>query len=143
MILAGERERVAAFVASRIRDMGTPPEKDYEAIGVVKDGRIIGGVIYAEFREIAPGEHDIRMHCAGEPGWLTKASLRVFFRYPFVDLRCIRVTATVARANKRALDMNRRLGFEIEGCIRDGYGTGRDGLLLGMRRRDCRWIGAK
>src|ERR1041384_5779625 len=113
MILAGERERVAKFVAERIRDMGTPPEKDYEAIGVLKGGELIGGVIYTEWREIAPGQHDIRMHCAGDPGWLTKSTLRTFFSYPFVDLRCVRVTATVARANKRALDLNRRLGFKI------------------------------
>ncbi len=120
--------------------MGSPPEKDYEAIGVLKDGKLIGGVIYAEYREIAPGEHDIRMHCAGEPGWLTKTTLRTFFSYAFDQLRCIRVTATVARANKRALDMNTRLGFKIEGCIKDGYGTGKDGLLLGMQKATCKWI---
>lgn len=120
--------------------MREPPQKDYEALGVVKGNRLIGGVIYCEFREIAPGEHDIRMHCSGEPGWLTKATLRVLFGYPFCQLGCIRVTGVVARANKRALDLNRRLGFQIEGCIRDGYGTGKDGLLMGMLRRDCRWI---
>jgi len=140
VILAGQREAVAAWVASRIRDMREPPRADYEAIGVVRGGEIIGGVIYAEFRVIADGEHDIRMHCAGEPGWLTRKTLAVFFGYPFGQLGCIRITATTARANKRALDMNRRLGFQIEGCLRDGYGAGRDGLLLGMLRRECRWI---
>jgi RimJ/RimL family protein N-acetyltransferase len=141
MILAGQRELVAKFVSQKIRDMGTPPEKDYEAIGVIgKGGELIGGCIYVEYREVSPGEHDIRMHCAGEPGWLTKATLRVFFSYPFHSLKCVRVTATVAKANKRALDMNRRLGFKIEGCIKDGYGTGRDGLLLGMRKAECKWI---
>lgn len=140
MILANDRERVARWVAERIRDMGEPPVKDYEAIGVTKDEIIIGGVIYTEFREIARGEHDIRMHCAGEPGWLTRQTLRVFFEYPFVQLACIRVTATVSKANRRARDLNERLGFKIEGCIKDGYGTGKDGLILGMRRQDCRWI---
>lgn len=140
MILSGQRERVAAWVASRIRDMGTPPLRDYEAIGVVRDDELIGGVIYSEYRQIAPECHDLRMHCAGEPGWLTRASLKSLFGYPFHQLGCIRVTATVARANKRALDMNRRLGFQIEGCVRDGYGPGRDGLLLGMKRSECRWI---
>lgn len=140
MILSGHRDRVAEWVASRIRDMGAPPTRDYEAIGVLKGGELIGGVIYSEYREIAPGHHDMRMHCAGEPGWLTRASLRALFGYPFNQLGCCRVTATVNRSNKRALDMNRRLGFCIEGCIRDGYGPGRDGLLLGMLRRECRWI---
>lgn len=120
--------------------MGAPPSADYEAIGVIRAGVLIGGVIYSEYREIAPDVHDMRMHCAGDPGWLTRATLRAFFGYPFNQLGCIRVTATVARANRRALDMNRRLGFAIEGTIRDGYGPGRDGLLLGMLRRECRWI---
>ncbi len=120
--------------------MGTPPDKDYEAIGVLKDGELIGGVIYTNYHELAPGQHDIMMHCAGEPGWLTRSTLRTFFEYPFVQLRCIRITATVAKANKRARDLNQRLGFKIEGCIKDGYGLGKDGLLLGMRKADCKWI---
>lgn len=140
MILVGQRELVAAWVASRIKTMREPPHKDFEAVGVVKGGEIIGGVIYCEYREIAPGEHDIRMHCAGGPGWLTRTSLRALFAYPFQQLKCIRVTGVVARGNRRALDLNKRLGFQIEGCIRDGYGAGKDGLLMGMLRRDCRWI---
>jgi RimJ/RimL family protein N-acetyltransferase len=141
MILAGQRERVAAWVAGRIRDMETPPDRDYEAIGVIgKGGELIGGVIYTEYREMAPGQHDIRMHCAGQAGWLTPKTLRTFFAYPFLQLSCIRVTATVSRANKKALDLNRRLGFQIEGCIRDGFGLGKDALIMGMKRHECRWI---
>jgi RimJ/RimL family protein N-acetyltransferase len=131
MIVVGQRDLVAAWVASKIKDMREPPQKDFEAVGVARDGRLIGGVIYVEYREVAPGEHDIRMHCA---------TLRAFFQYPFEQLRCCRVTGVVARANKRALDLNRRLGFKIEGCIRDGYGTGKDGLLMGMLKDECVWI---
>lgn len=140
MIVVGQRDLVAAWVASKIKDMREPPQKDFEAVGVARDGRLIGGVIYVEYREVAPGEHDIRMHCAGEPGWLNKATLRALFSYPFEQLKCVRVTGVVARANKRALDLNRRLGFKIEGCIRDGYGAGKDGLLMGMLKDECAWI---
>jgi RimJ/RimL family protein N-acetyltransferase len=140
MILAGNRELVAAYLKERIRDMGEAPTKDFEAIGVVKGGRLIGGVVYTEYKEIAPGQHDIRMHCAGEPGWLTKATIRLFFSYPFLQLRCVRVTAVVSKANVRARDLDERLGFKLEGCIKDGFGTGRDGVIYGMTRRDCRWI---
>jgi RimJ/RimL family protein N-acetyltransferase len=122
--------------------MGAPPQVDYEAIGVVRDGVMIGGVIYTEWREVRPGsdEHDIRMHCVGEPGWLTKTTLRAIFSYPFLQLRCIRVTGIVTKSNRRARDMNERLGFKLEGKIEDGFGTGRDGIIYGMRRQDCRWI---
>lgn len=140
MILTGERERVAKWMASRIRDMTEVPTKDFEAIAITRDGKIIGAVMYTDYREIAPGQHDISMHCSGEPGWLTKATLRVFFTYPFEQLCCVRATGIIARSNKRALDLNRRLGFKIEGCIRDGFGVGKDGLITGMLKRECRWI---
>lgn len=120
--------------------MEKPPEKDFEAIGVVRDGRIIGGVVYTEYREVSVGEHDIRMHCAGMPGWLTKATLRAFFSYPFTQLKCVRVTGTVAKANKAARSLNERLGFRNEGCVRNGFGRGRDMIMYGMLRQECRWI---
>lgn len=140
MILAGQRDLVAQWVAGKIRDMEKPPEKDFEAIGVVRDGRIIGGVVYTEYREVSAGEHDIRMHCAGMPGWLTKATLRAFFSYPFTQLKCVRVTGTVAKANKAARSLNERLGFRNEGCVRNGFGRGRDMIMYGMLRQECRWI---
>lgn len=141
MILAGQKALVAQYVASKIRDMGTPPEKDYEAIGVIgKGGEIIGGVVYTHYQELAPGEHDIRMHCAGEPGWLTKHTLRVFFSYAFQQLHAVRVTGCVAKANRKARVLNERLGFRQEGCIRSGFGQGKDMIIFGMLRSECRWI---
>lgn len=140
MILAGQKELVAKWVASRIRDMGQPPEKDYEAIGIVKDGKLIGGVIYTLYIELTDGQHDIRFTASGEPGWLTKASLRVIFGYPFNQLQCIRVSALCAKSNKRSRDLVERLGFVAEGNIRHAFGMGRDGILYGMIRQNCRWI---
>lgn len=139
-LFPGARKEIATWVASRIRDMGPPPQRDYEAIGVCSDGKLIGGVIYTMYHELLPGQYDIQMSCAGDPGWLTRKTLRMFFSYPFKQLNCVRVTALVAKSNKRARDMNERLGFRMEGCIRDGYGIGRDGILLGMQKRDCKWI---
>jgi RimJ/RimL family protein N-acetyltransferase len=140
MILAGQKDLVAKWVAARIHDMRQPPEKDYEAIGVVKDGRIIGGVIYTLYIELADGQHDIRFTASGEPGWLTKASLRAIFSYPFNQLQCIRVSALCAKANRRSRDLVERLGFVAEGNIRHAFGMGRDGILHGMLKQDCRWI---
>jgi RimJ/RimL family protein N-acetyltransferase len=141
MILAGQKQLVAAWVASRIKDMRVPPEKDYEAIGVTaQGGELIGGVIYTEYREIAPGQHDIRMHCAGEPGWLTRQTLRVFFSYPFIQLQAVRITGVVAKGNKKGRALNLRLGFREEGCLRHGAGEGRDVIIYGMVRAACPWI---
>ncbi len=121
--------------------MDGPPEKDYEAIGVLKNGNLIGGVIYSHYFELAPGEHDIRLTASGEPGWLTKASLRAIFDYPFNQIHCIRVSALCAKANTTSRDLVERLGFVAEGKIRASFGSGRDGILYGILRHECRWIG--
>ena len=142
-ILAGQRETVARWVAGRIKDMDGPPEKDYEAIGVMRDGKLIGGVIYNNYFEIAPHQYDIRFTASGETGWLTKASLRVIFGYPFENLHCIRVSALCAKGNKRSRDLVERLGFVAEGNIRHAFGTGRDGIFYGMLKHECRWIGQR
>lgn len=139
MILAGERERVAIWVASRVRGM-KPPEGKYEALGVVKGGELIGGVIYTNLKDLPFGGAAIEMDCAGEPGWLTRSTLKALFGYPFLQLGVVRITTMVAKANRRARKMNERLGFKQEGCIRNGFGGGRDMIVYGMLRSECRWI---
>lgn len=142
MILAGQKALVAAYVASKIRDLYEPPTKDFEAIGVVgKGGELIGGVIYTEWREIAPGQHDIRLTAAGEPGWLTRRAIRILLGYPFKQLNCIRLTSVVAKPNRPARALNERLGFKEEGCIRHGRGIGKDCIIYGLLRADAeKWI---
>jgi RimJ/RimL family protein N-acetyltransferase len=142
-VLAGQKQKVAQWVADRIRDMDGPPAKDFEAIGFLRDGNLIGGVIYNNYFELAPRQHDIRFTASGEPGWLTKASLRVIFGYPFDSLSCIRVSALCAKGNKRSRDLVERLGFVAEGTIRHAFGTGRDGIFYGMLKHECRWIGQR
>jgi RimJ/RimL family protein N-acetyltransferase len=140
MIVSGQREAVAEWVAGRIRGMWELPLKDFEAIGVVRDRQLIAGVVYTDYREIASGEHDIRMCCAGEGPWLTKSTLRVFFEYPFHQIRCVRVTALSAKANRKSRDLATRLGFKEEGCVRHGLGTGKDMMVYGLLKHECRWI---
>src|SRR3546814_19106894 len=53
----------------------------------------------------------IHMGAAGEGLWLTRESLRVSFAYPFLQLKCRRVTTVVASRNVTALAFNKKLGF--------------------------------
>lgn len=140
MILTGQREIVRDWICNQVRDIYAKPERDYEAMAVVRRGAIIGGVLYHNYHEVAPGQHDIMMSAAGAPGWLTPKTLRTFFSYPFETLGCIRITTIAAKSNKKARALNDRLGFTLEGVIRDGRGIGRDSVAYGMRKADCRWI---
>lgn len=141
MILTGQRDLVAAFVASRIRDTYTSPQRDFEAIGVVRDGKLIGGVVYSNYHEIAPSQHDIMLTSAGDPGWLTRGAIKVLIGYPFEQLACIRLTSIISKANKPARELNERLGFKLEGKIRHGRGIGKDCLVYGLLKEDAnKWL---
>lgn len=140
LIVSGQKERIRDWICGQISDIYAKPERDYEAIGVVRDGQIVGGVLYHNFHEIAPGQHDIMMSAAGQPGWLTKATLKAFFSFPFHDLACVRITTITAKTNRKARNLNERLGFKIEGVLRDGRGVGRDSIAYSMLKRECRWI---
>jgi RimJ/RimL family protein N-acetyltransferase len=141
LIVTGHRERVAAWVCDLARDIPKIKNGEYEAIGVINaNNNIIGGVIYSHYGELPDGTHDIMMSCAGIPGWLTPKTLRVLFEYPFIQLACSRVTTLAAKANQRARSLNLRLGFTQEGMVRGAFGKGRNGILYGMLKEECRFI---
>ena len=142
-IVAGEQYRplVRDWVFERVRDLRTPPERDYEAIGVANGKGVIGGVIYSHYHEIAEGEHDIMLTAAGEVGWLTRRTLSAILGYPFLQLRCVRLTSLVAKSNKASRNLVERLGFKLEGCMKHGRGIGKDCLIYGLIRDDAdKWL---
>ena len=108
------------------------------AFGVTRDGELIGGVVYDNYRG-----HDVEMSCAGQPGWLDRWLIRRFFEYPFVHLGCHRVTALVKESNEHALDFDKRLGFEVEGFHPKAAGTQEGMYSLGMLRENCRWLNGR
>lgn len=141
MILAGQKDVVRDWIFARVRDLTDPPQRDYEAIGIIRDDQIIGGVLYSNYHEIAPGQHDCMLTAAGEPGWLTRSNIKVLLGYPFEQLKCVRLTSVIAKSNKSARSLNERLGFKVEGKIRHGRGIGRDCILYGLLRPDAeKWF---
>lgn len=81
---------------------------------------------------------NVQMHMAGERGWLTPTLLRAAFAYVWGVLDCRRVTALVREDRETALRINLRLGFKIEGYIREaeeGHGV----WVLGMLREESKY----
>lgn len=95
----------------------------------------LGGVIYNCF-----SKWDCHMHVASvSPRFINAKTLKVFFGYPFLQLNYCRVTGVVRESNQKALDFDLRLGFQVEGFARNGFGT-EGAVLLGMLKEDCKWI---
>lgn len=142
IIVAGQRDVVAAWVCARVRDMAPISTTEFEAIGFASaDGTLIGGAVYTSYYRLADGTCDITLTGAGNRGWLSRTTLRVIFGYPFGQLNCSRVTAITSKPNRRSRDLLERLGFRHEGTIRGAFGRGRDGLLYGLLREEYKFSG--
>lgn len=77
----------------------------------------------------------------GGRDWASRATLRHVFGFPFQQLGLHRVTVVVRTDNKASLSLCHRLGYVREGCVREAFDDGSDGMVMGMLRRECRWIG--
>ena len=133
-LLIGADQYVAHWVLQKVGDL--VPNEILGAVGSMRNGRIVGGVIYHEHRP----ERMISMIAAGEPGWLTRGKLRKLFTYPFDELGVRRLNAVVDAANERAIEFNTKLGFKVEGRIRAAMDNGNDAVVLGMLKPECRWL---
>lgn len=76
---------------------------------------------------------------SGGPGWLNRTLIRAIFLQIFEVMSCARVTARVRADNERALLIDIRIGFVLEGRLRSAV-DGHDVFILGMLKNECRWI---
>ncbi len=135
-VLYGADEEVAAMVAARIPHARDGFGQSYNALGVVRKGILLGGVVYHNYRG-----HDIEVSAAFDsPRYASRETLRQFFSYPFIQLRCRRITTITARNNKRARRMDEYMGFKLEGVARKALDGEQDAMVYGMLREECRWI---
>ena len=110
----------------------------HSTIGVFDNGRIVAGVVYADWNG-----RNIFMHVAAEPGkvWLTRKTLYEFFAYPFLQCGCERITGWVESSNTAARRLDEHLGFVEEARLQGAARDGGDIIVYCMKKRDCRFIG--
>ena len=134
-VIYGQGQRVIDWVAPRV-DEGPSEFAGAKAIGIEQDGELIGGVLYTHFTGAS-----VSMHVAGEgKRWMTRDFLWRAFAYPFVQLRCRRVTGLVRADNIAAQRFDEHLGFRREGLIREATDDGCDLVVYGMLKRECRYL---
>ena len=112
--------------------MSTPQDAHY--LGQVLDGQIRAVVVYCGFYGKSCMIH------VGSVGqhWMTKQFLKEVFNYPFNSLKLKVIIGTVAGSNKKALKLNRHLGFKDVAIIPDAHKDG-DLVILEMRPEYCKW----
>lgn len=112
----------------------------YNALGFFDTRGLKVAVVYNHF--VWP---DIAMHVASRQGalWCHPGLLYHIFAYPFLQLQCRRVTATVWARNEPCIRAVQALGYTREGTLRDADSRGGDIILFGMLMRECRWLDYK
>lgn len=108
------------------------------AVGLMEGGELVAGCVYNNYRK---GSQDIEMTFASvHPSWASRRTLKNFFWYPFIQLGCVRVTAIVAKKNKKVRKFVERVGFKQEGVMRKAMNGVEDAVIYGMLSRECKWI---
>lgn len=134
-LIYGHDAEVASWVQRKINHADF---HNYVAIGLLENNRLIAGVVYHNHY---PAFRGIEMSIAAEtPRWASREAIRCFLSYPFIQLRCKRVTACVGARNDRAKRFLPGIGFRKEGTIRQGYGN-EDVVIYGMLYSEAkRWL---
>jgi RimJ/RimL family protein N-acetyltransferase len=130
-LLLGCDEWVTDFVAERIGieavDFGP-----CTAIGVVRGGAVVAGVVYHEWRE---QQQVVEMSVAADtPRWASPDTIASLLSYPFLQLGCRRIGSRVRSDNERSLRFTQGLGFLVEGILADWYAPGIDCIMMVMQK---------
>lgn len=139
-LIYGCSKDVRSWVSNQI--FGHPDNWDdkVEAIGVVKDGQLIAGVVYSDYHP----NLSIEMSVASiDKTWATRHNLRAFFSYPFIQLGLKRVQTLCSALEGDTIVFNKRLGFQQEGSHREAWPLGGDAVSFGMLKHECRWLNGR
>lgn len=125
--------RVLAWMILRMKYPVSWPAA--QAIGIARDGKLVGGVAFEGF-----GLADVNLHIVSEgKHWLTHEFLVHCFSYPFVQLGLRRVTGLIPASNHKSLRFAAKLGFKVEGIARHALPDD-DIVIHGMLKEECRYI---
>lgn len=119
-------ERVARFVGERCKTIIYPP---FTCMGIERDGEVVAGVIFNCFTGC-----DVEMTVAGDAKAFTRRFYRAVKYYVFTQMGCLRISATTE--SKPVVELAKRLGAQTEGCKRNHFGIGRDGIVLGILKEE-------
>jgi hypothetical protein len=107
-------------------------------IGQEVDGNLVAVIAFCGF---LPNCCSMHIASVGE-NWMSKDLLWACFDYPFKKLEKKVILVGINAENKKAVNLNRHLGFRDEAIIKDAHENG-DLLLMSMRKEHCKWLKIK
>lgn len=134
-VLYGADEAVIEWVGRQIE--GYVPMEGATALGVVKAGRLVAGVVY----ERCTG-FNVEASIAAAPHvpWADRSTLFKLFDYPFRQLGVEAITVTVPGSNLPSLNLALKLGFAAQAYVPFAAPDGSPLIVLQQYRNTCRWV---
>ncbi len=123
-------ERVNAYVSGQL---GIEPWSQCSAIGLERDGVMVGGVIYDHYNGA-----NICMHIASSGRW-SREFCSYIFHYPFNELGVKRITGFVDPSNLKSIKWCERIGAVLEARLADAHPAG-DLLIYKLTRELCKYL---
>lgn len=68
--------------------------------------------------------------------WATRTFIREVYEYVFSYAQKLRMTMIVSERNTRSINTQMKLGHVEEGCLRDAFGEGHNGIVFGFTTQD-------
>ncbi len=137
MRVCGEQRPEFYLFASKLLDAKLRPAHNSRIITNLDDaGQPLGCIVYTH---ITDKNLEMMVALADRTRALTREFMYRMFHYPFVQLRLPHVSTVADEANEASVKLTLHAGFTIEGRMRRVY-NGRDGIIFGMCRDECRWI---
>lgn len=132
MLVFGRDAEVARWVAGHIPHMQGGDFGPCSAIGVVRGGALVAGIVYHDYQR---GYETLQLSMAAtSPRWASAGVLRGLLHYPFMQLGVNKLWTATPHTNERAIRFNKGVGFRQEGILRSHFGRGHHAVICGMLR---------
>lgn len=129
-----DSELVGKWVAEKV---GGVYRRGATALGLVRNGQLVVGILYDGYTGVG-GSLEMSARC-DDPKVTSKWFYWAIFDYPFNQLGVKRCNVLVHEDNKKAIQLDERLGFVRDTEIKDYFPDG-NAVLLAMYKKDCKWL---
>ena len=110
---------------------------DSFTVGIAYKGKIIAGIIMNNYRK----DLDVWLTIySTDKHWCARSVLKYVFKTCFETLKCKRVNILISKDNHKSISLCERLGFVKEGLLRQYRENGHDCYILGMLKKECKWL---
>lgn len=133
-------ETIARWVLDKINADRVLTPGSYYAIGVMARGEIAAAALYHDYHRVGDGGRIEMSFASASPCWAHPKIIGALLHYPFVQVGCHVVIATVKKKNRRCRKLLEGLGFGLCGCL-PNWPYGEDTMIYALTRKSAeRWV---